>query len=143
MRLYYLQKTLEETRLLYSGKTSESHTFRTEINTGRMIIKAAIQKELIPKLLPSSTVALGRSYQVEIFWELGFLTESEVVKACAVSSMLGGRRHRHCVGVVCQSPRTGPSRVQRHPPNPSAWQIRAQQGQDIGIPRRPHHERAH
>ena len=133
-----------------------SHTFRVEINAGRMVIQAAIKNDLIPKLLRCSTVSLGKSYQVETYWELGFLTESEVVKLCGVSSKslkLGKPstisaadgtgivpgRYVSLLGLdpsMCNgTPRIRMSSQltvsQDDKLLDPAWQIRAQQGQDI------------
>ena len=133
-----------------------SHAFRVEINAGRMVIQAAIKKDLIPKLLRCSTVSLRKSYPVETYWELGFLTESEVVKLFGVSSKslkLGkpstisaadgtGIVHGWYVSLLGLDPSmcNGIRRIrmsiqltvsQDDKLLDPAWQIRAQQGQDI------------
>ncbi|CAE7832620.1 unnamed protein product [Symbiodinium sp. CCMP2592] len=86
IRISYPQMTLPEAGVLYHSKSEQGRTFKVEVNGASMLMVRVLEKDLIPSLLPASSVAIQKRHSVEMSYTVAFVSETDVLRITGVGS---------------------------------------------------------
>ena len=76
----YPDSTVDAVAVIYHGRDKESAAFKVGYQAARLIMAKIIEKGALPSLLPLSSVSAARTFSVTSYYELAFLTESDLLK---------------------------------------------------------------
>ena len=80
LKLGYPHQTIEELVQIYHSKSEEGKQFRASFEAASRVMNARLQAGSLPMILPESSVGYERSFVSEMFYEVAFITESDIAK---------------------------------------------------------------
>ena len=86
LRISYPHSNPQDVCNLFHEKSEQGRAFKDSFLKAAQVMQVLIDREQLPLILPQSTIVVDRAYLVESYFELAFVTESDVVKIWGCTS---------------------------------------------------------